>query len=126
MPDLRQNKDIVTAYYQTAFGGDPEKAVELYMGATYTQHNPEAADGPDAFIGFVHALRSEHPDLVLEIKRTIAEGDLVMTHSNLILKPGEPGLALADIFRLGAGKVVEHWDVIQPVPTSSDNSNGMF
>lgn len=126
MANLEQNKETVVAYYETAFGGQPEQAVESYLGGAYTQHNPEADDGPEAFIGFVHALREANPELELQIKRVVAEGDLVVTHSNLILTPGEPGLALADIFRLQDGKVVEHWDVIQPVPDTSANRNGMF
>jgi predicted SnoaL-like aldol condensation-catalyzing enzyme len=124
--DLESNKNTVIGYYQMAFEGNPEKAVTKYLGDRYIQHNPEAEDGSDSFIGFVHYLRSEYPELRLEIKRVIAEGDLVATHSNLILKPGEPGRALADFFRLEDGKVVEHWDVIQDVPDHSANPNGMF
>lgn len=126
MTDLESNKNTVIGYYQMAFEGNPEKAVTKYLGDRYIQHNPEAEDGSDSFIGFVHYLRSEYPELRLEIKRVIAEGDLVATHSNLILKPGEPGRALADFFRLEDGKVVEHWDVIQDVPDHSANPNGMF
>lgn len=64
--------------------------------------------------------------VTLEIKRAIAEGDLVATHSHLILEPGQPGRALADFFRLENGKVVEHWDVIQDVPEKAANPNRMF
>ena len=71
-------------------------------------------------------LRSEHPQLSLEIKRVIAEGDMVATHSHLIMELGQPGRALADFFRLENGKVVEHWDVIQEVPEKAANPNGMF
>jgi predicted SnoaL-like aldol condensation-catalyzing enzyme len=124
--DLETNKRTVVSYYQMAFDGNPEHAVAEYFGDRYIQHNPDGEDGPDAFIGYVHYLRSEYPELQLEIKRVIAEGDLVATHSHLILKPGEPGRALADFFRLENGKVVEHWDVIQEVPENSANSNGMF
>lgn len=126
MTEQEQNKEVVVDYYQTAFGGDPEKAVAEHFGDTYIQHNPQAQDGPEAFIGFVHALRAANPQLKLDIKRVMAEGDMVVTHSHLVLTPGEPGLALADFFRLKDGKVVEHWDVIQPVPTTSANNNGMF
>lgn len=126
MTDLEQNKKTVVDYYQLAFAGEPEKAVELYLGDRYIQHNPQAQNGPDAFIAFVRYLRSENPDLRLDIKRVLAEGDIVVTHSNLVLKPGEPGQALADFFRVENGKVVEHWDVIQPVPDAAENDNGMF
>ena len=126
MNTVDQNKQVVVSYYEMAFGGNPEKAVELYLGNEYIQHNPQAANGPEAFIAFVHALRSANPDMHLDIKRVVAEGDLVVTHAHLVLKAGEPGLALADIFRLVDGKVVEHWDVIQPVPDTAKNENGMF
>jgi len=126
MSDIERNKQVVVDYYQTAFGGNPQKAIEDHFGDRYIQHNPDAADGPEAFIGFVTWLRGEYPDLQLDIKRVIAEGDMVVTHSHLILKPGEPGRALADYFRLEDGKVVEHWDVIQDVPAQFANPNGMF
>jgi predicted SnoaL-like aldol condensation-catalyzing enzyme len=126
MSDLELNKRVVVDYYQTAFGGNPEKAVEEHFGDRYIQHNPDAADGPEAFIGFVKWLRSEHPQLTLDIKRVIAEGDMVATHSHLTLEPGQRGRALADFFRLEDGKVVEHWDVIQEVPEVTVNPNGMF
>lgn len=120
------NKETIRDYYETAFGGQPELAVERHVGSRYIQHNPEADDGPVAFIAFVHSLRAANPGLQLVIKRIFGDGEFVVTHSNLILKPGEPGLALADFFRLEAGKVVEHWDVIQPVPLTAANQNSMF
>lgn len=41
--------------------------------------------------------------------------------------PGDQDYAGIDIFRLDeAGKVVEHWDVLQVVPDHSKNRNGMF
>jgi predicted SnoaL-like aldol condensation-catalyzing enzyme len=126
MTTLEENKRIVTDYYQTAFDGNPEKAVADHFGDRYIQHNPQAQNGPEAFIGFVHWLRGEFPQLRLDIKRVIAEGDLVVTHSHLILVPGDPGRALADFFLLETGKVVEHWDVIQDIPAESANDNGMF
>lgn len=70
--------------------GDPEKAVADHFGDRYVQHNPDAAEGPAAFIGFVRWLRGEYPELQLDIKLIVAEGDLVVTHSHLILRPGEP------------------------------------
>ena len=129
MPDLERNKQVVVDYYQTAFGGNPEKAINDHVGDRYVQHNPDAADGPQAFIAFVTWLRGEYPNLRLDIKRVIAEGDMVVTHSHLDLEPGNadnPGRALADFFRLEDGKVVEHWDVIQEVPNHAANPNGMF
>lgn len=127
MTDLEQNKRIVREFYELAFNeGKPREAVERYIGPRYVQHNPQAADGPEAFVGFVTWYRGEFPKLNVDIKRMIAEGDLVMTHSLITTSPEDRGTAAADIFRVEDGKVVEHWDVLQQVPEEAANDNTMF
>jgi predicted SnoaL-like aldol condensation-catalyzing enzyme len=127
MPDLEQNKEMVRAFYELAFNDKkPEEAVARYVGSTYIQHNPMAGDGPQPFIEFVNGFVAQFPDLSVDIKRVIAEGDLVLTHSLLKTSPEDRGTAAADIFRLEGGKVVEHWDVLQPVPETAANDNTMF
>jgi predicted ester cyclase len=71
----------VRAFYDLAFNQQrPEEAVERYVGARYTQHNPTAGDGTEPFIEFVKSFTAQYPELSVEIKRVIAEGDLVVTH----------------------------------------------
>jgi predicted SnoaL-like aldol condensation-catalyzing enzyme len=60
------------------------------------------------------------------IKRVLVDGDMVILHVHAIREPGERGVAIVDIFRLENGKIVEHWDVVQPIPEKAANSNGMF
>jgi predicted SnoaL-like aldol condensation-catalyzing enzyme len=125
---VQRNKATVVAYYTTAFNDKkPEEAVAKYGGPVYIQHNPLAADGFEAFIGFVKAFTTQFPQLHVDIKRVIGECNLVVTHSHITTSPEDRGQAVADIFRLNRqGKVVEHWDVIQPVPETSANDNTMF
>jgi predicted SnoaL-like aldol condensation-catalyzing enzyme len=127
MADLEENKQTVRAFYDLAFNQkEPEEAVARYVGSTYIQHNPMAGDGPQPFIEFVRAYTGQFPELRVDIKRVIAEGDLVVTHSLLKTSPEDRGTAAADIFRLEDGKVVEHWDVLQAVPETAANDNTMF
>ncbi|MBR0873231.1 ester cyclase [Bradyrhizobium tropiciagri] len=126
MHNLEANKKVVLAFYETAFRGAPERAASEYAGATYIQHNPRVADGTQGFVAFVRGLLTSFPDMKLMIKRVIAEDDLVVTHAHIVKIPGEPGLAVVDIFRVEGGKVVEHWDVVEPVPSTALNSNGMM
>lgn len=127
MADTEQNKETVIAFYERAFNDhEPEEAVEKYLGPRYIQHNPQAPDGGDAFIAFVRAYVGQFRELRVDIKRAIAEGELVMTHSLLTTSADDRGTAAADIFRLEDGKIVEHWDVLQPVPEESANDNTMF
>jgi predicted SnoaL-like aldol condensation-catalyzing enzyme len=125
---VQRNKATVVAYYTTAFNDkNPELAVAKYGGPVYIQHNPQAADGFDAFIDFVHKFTTQYPQLHVDIKRVIGECNMVVTHSHLTLSPDDRGSAVADIFRLNRqGKIVEHWDVIQDVPATSANNNTMF
>ena len=124
MADLDRNKQAVVGFYELAFNGkEPEQAVERYAGAEYVQHNPQAPDGPEAFIAFVRAF----PDAQVDIRRVFADGDVVVTHSLLHFSPGDDGTVAADFFRLDAeGKIVEHWDVLQPFPKESANPHPMF
>src|ERR1700739_684206 len=127
--DLAGKKRIVVDYYTTGFAGDPEKAAADYLVPGYIQHNPTVADGPDEFIRGVHLLRDQYPNMRLDIKRVIAEGDLVATHSHVDFEPdnpNNPGGAFMDFFRIEGGKIVGHWDVIQQVPGTSANTNTMF
>jgi len=124
---LEANKRIVREWHDLAIDQrKPEEAVAKYLGPHYRQHNPGAGDGPEPFIAAVKGLTKTFPELSMEPKRIVAEGDYVVLHSHLILKPGDRGRAVVDIFRLENGKIVEHWDVVQEVPETSANNNTMF
>jgi len=125
MADLETNKRNVREYYEHAFNEhQPREAVERYLGDEYIQHNPQAPDGPEAFIGFVEAF----PEVSVDIKRIVAEGDIVVTHSLVRFNAqDERGTVAVDFFRLtNDGKIVEHWDVLQPFPEESANDHPMF
>ena len=124
---LDVNKKIVLEYTDLALNQrKPEEAVAKYLGPYYRQHNPGAKDGSEPFIAFVKWFAQQHPSFHGEVKRIIAEGDLVMTHTHLIREPGDRGQAVIDIFRFENGKIVEHWDVVQEIPEKSANNNKMF
>ena len=127
MSDANSNKGAVLEFYDLAFNKNkPEEAAEKYIGDLYIQHNPGAADGAAAFIGFVRGFRSQFPGLRFEVKRAIAEGDLVAVHSHLKVSADDRGTSVMDFFRLENGRIVEHWDALQPVPEDSANANTMF
>jgi predicted SnoaL-like aldol condensation-catalyzing enzyme len=121
------NKNIVRSWIELAINmRKPEEAVAKYLGPDYRQHNPTASDGPQPFIDFIHNYMKVFPSMHDDVKRMVAEGDLVMVHSHLIRQPGDRGMAVVDIFRLADGKIVEHWDVVQEVPETPANNNTMF
>lgn len=103
----------------------PRRYAELYIDATtYIQHNPQFANGREAFITGVEGFLSQTPKIERPLVRTIAQGDLVVVQGSVKTGPEDRGTVIADTFRFNRqGKIVEHWDVLQPVAETSANGN---
>lgn len=120
-------KEVVTKFMtQFYIEKQPRAAFETWVVPDYIQHNPMAPTGRDAAIAFLEPFFAANPNLTYSIKRIIAEGNLVAVHAHGKMSAEDRGIAVIDILRVDGCKVVEHWDVVQPVPEQSANNNGMF
>lgn len=129
MAQTASPKEVVTAFYDQAFvKGQAREAILKYISpTTYIQHNPNLPDGREAVLTALPAWLSQS-GMRAEIKRVIAEGDLVVVHSRFAV-PGQTDskvMAVMDIFRVQGGLIVQHWDVLQEVPKTAANNNTMF
>jgi len=96
--NLQQNKQNAISFYKMAYEGRPRKAVELYIGKEYIQHNPDVADGTEGFITYFERMQAEYPEKSIEFVRCIAEGDLVALHTHQIW-PGNDQYVTMDFLR---------------------------
>jgi predicted SnoaL-like aldol condensation-catalyzing enzyme len=120
------NKKAVIAFYDAALNRLDYGAAAQFLGDGYKQHNPTAADGKEGLKAFLAFLKTNFPQTHSEITQSFADGDYVILRVHAVRTPGTLGNAIVDIFRLDKGKVVEHWDSVQPIPDKSANTNTMF
>ncbi len=109
-----------------AYEGNPRKAVELYVGSEYIQHNPLVGDGIEPFIAYFEKMATEYPNKSIEFVRSVAEGKMVALHTHQEW-PGDDEYVTMDFFSFDeSGKIVEHWDTMQQIPEVTANGNTMY
>jgi predicted SnoaL-like aldol condensation-catalyzing enzyme len=92
------------------------------LSGPYLQHNPLFPNGAHALIGYLKEAGSQP----CEVKRMAIDGDLAFVHVRYPEWMGKNHAAV-DIFRFDEeGRILEHWDVLQPVPDRAANENSMF
>ncbi|HFJ9318613.1 ester cyclase [Bacillus tropicus] len=124
--EKEKNKKMVVDFYNEVFNKHNIDIIPKYVSEDYKQHNPFVADGRKAFMDFFKEDFVKNPNSSAEVKRVVAEGDTVALHVHSRTNSQDKGVAIVDIFRIKDGKIVEHWDVIQEIPSEAANNNTMF
>ena len=123
----KSNAKKAVAFLDMVFNQKKVKeGFDTYVGDKYIQHNPIAPDGKDPAVEILGKALQALPGWSYDIKHAYVDGDIVVVHSHVRMKPEDRGFAVVDIFRFEKGKVVEHWDVLQAIPENSANNNTMF
>lgn len=96
--DLKANVENAIAFYCTAYERNPAKAVELYVGDDYIQHNPIVADGKQPFIEYFTQMARDYADKSITFVRAVAEEDMVAMDTHQVW-PGNDQYVIMDFFR---------------------------
>jgi predicted SnoaL-like aldol condensation-catalyzing enzyme len=120
------NYRLVAQMYERVLQPMDSSRVDEFFADDYIQHSPLAATGAQGLKDFLDWARARSPDAEHRVKRIFVDGDYVIAHVHVIIKPGDRGNAVVDIFRIANGRIAEHWDVGQEIPVASANNNGVF
>lgn len=120
------NKKAAVSFLELASSGKVSEAYSKYVGEGFRHHNPFFEGSAESLQAAMKENARQNPDKVLEVKRVIAEDEFVVTHSHVRQKPGDLGAAVVHIFHFDMGRIVELWDLGQPIPKESPNQHGMF
>ncbi|WP_375387049.1 nuclear transport factor 2 family protein [uncultured Amnibacterium sp.] len=125
-PDATErNRGVIAEFARLMYDERrPADAFERFVAPDYVQHNPALPDGSAAAVAFLTPLYTAEGS-TFEVQRILVDGDLAAIHVRAH-PAGRPVLAVADLYRLEDGRIVEHWDAIQPVPEQSANDHPMF
>ena len=115
-------EQFVDAFYRRK---NVREAFMSFVAVDYVQHNPTIADGREAAIAALEPMFSR-PEAQFDVKRILVDGNLAAVHLHGRPSADAPGGAVVDLFRLEGGKIVEHWDVLQPMPSHAANAHPMF
>ncbi len=120
-------RDVVDQFIELFYvRKEVRRAFESWVHPDYIQHKPSLPDGREAVVVFLEGLLERFPERTFTIHRVISSEDLVAVHYHSQASEDDPGFAVVDIFRVEDCRMVEHWDVVQPVPEDSANDNTMF
>jgi predicted SnoaL-like aldol condensation-catalyzing enzyme len=120
------HKQAAVDYLQLIIAGKIDEAYARYVDMQGKHHNPFFAAGFPALKQAMIENQVQLPHKQIAIKNVLGDGDMVTVHSHIMPSPGGTGMAAVHLFRFRGDKIVEMWDVGQPVPADSPNSDGAF
>ncbi|MDR7372146.1 nuclear transport factor 2 family protein [Flavobacterium aquidurense] len=119
-------KYIAQEFLKLAANGHSHEAFRLYVGKNFKHHNAYFKGDAETLMLAMEESSRKNPNKTFEIHHALRDGDMVAVHSHVKQNSADIGAAVVHIFRFEADKIVELWDLGQPIPKEKLNENGMF
>ena len=119
-------KDAAVEFLSLVAAGQVAEAYDRHAGAALRHHNPHVRGDAASLKQAMQEGALRNPAKVLKVQRALQDGNEVAVFSHVRQRPDDPGAAVVHILRFEGGRIVELWDIWQPVPQESVNENGMF
>jgi predicted SnoaL-like aldol condensation-catalyzing enzyme len=116
------NKALVLEAFDTLFNKRDYAKAERFWSPTYIQHSAHIEPGRE---GLFNLIKSAPPTLKYESGLIVAEGDFVIVHGRFSGNGRPVSWVAADVVRIAAGFLAEHWDVLQDEATHAESKSGL-
>jgi predicted SnoaL-like aldol condensation-catalyzing enzyme len=124
---MSRQKEAATSFLKKAGMGKVQEAYDQYVASSFIHHNQYFKGDRDSLYRAMQEASSSSPNKSIEVKHIYEDGDTVITHSLVTRQDTKaPDVAVVHIFRFEQDRIVELWDVGQPVSKGSPNENGLF
>ena len=119
-------KEIAQNFLKLAATGHPHEAFRLYVGNNFKHHNVHFKGDADTLMLAMEESSRKNPNKTFEIHHALKDGDFVAVHSHVKQNSTDLGAAVVHIFKFESDKIIELWDLGQPIPKEAINENGIF
>ncbi len=120
-------KEIAASFLKLAGGGKVREAYERFVAPEFIHHNQYFPGDRESLRNAMQEAHQKSPNKTIEVRKTYQDGDVVITQSLVTRQdPAQPSIAVIHIFRFKNDRIVELWDIGQPVLRDSPNKNDIF
>ena len=124
---MSQHNEAAKSFLKMAGGGKVQEAYDQYVAPSFIHHNQYFKGDRQSLLTAMQEASKSHPNKSIEIHHIYEDGNTVITHSLVIPQDAKsPNIAVVHIFRFEDDRIVELWDLGQPISKDSPNENGMF
>jgi predicted SnoaL-like aldol condensation-catalyzing enzyme len=122
--DVNYARQHVARFLELDYRGFGQQEIECFYESRtreYKQHSPKGGDGLEGLVTILRKMKESGQKMIMQPKRAMVDGDFIVCHRLYDSFPKHPlvnRINTFDLFRINAdGKAVEHWDVMEDVPT---------
>lgn len=123
---ITEQRSAAKNFLSMIVNGQIDEAYKKYVDLAGKHHNLFTLSGMKSLKEGMKENDDKFPNKKLIIKHIISEGDVVISHSHLVMKPNEEGMIVMHVLRFSNDKIVEMWDCGQVIPDKSLNTDGPF
>jgi predicted SnoaL-like aldol condensation-catalyzing enzyme len=123
---MSENREVATQFLKLASSGRVDEAYSKYADELFKHHNQYFKGDRNSLIAAMKESSAKMPNRTFHVKMVLEDGDMVMTYSHIQIHDSDLQIAVVHVMKFKNNRIIELWDIGQPISKDSPNENGMF